>query len=146
MQYFREVYYIKCNGGEKKSSQSSITTSTKKCSEIFCIKCKFYTERIHEQKKAEKIKNVTFISNMSFRFYLWQTSVRRKTKISRFVIHCLRFSRRSQCFWCKNIYSGSSWCAPDPVSNDKHYFQVDLRPVYTCNFCCDLRCDFLLLI
>jgi hypothetical protein len=38
---------IECDGGEKNLSQCSITTSTKKCSEIFYIKCKFYTERIH---------------------------------------------------------------------------------------------------
>ena len=62
---------IECNGGEKNLSQCSINaTSTKKCSEISYIKCKFYTERIHERKKAEKIKNVTYTYTVYFRFRL----------------------------------------------------------------------------
>jgi hypothetical protein len=61
---------IKCNGGEKNLSQCSITTSTKTCSEFSYIKCKFNTERIHERKKAEKMKNVTFIFVIFYRFYL----------------------------------------------------------------------------
>ena len=61
---------IECNGGERNLSQCSITTSTKKCSGISYIKCKFNLHRkMHERKisREDKERNIYFLY---FRFYL----------------------------------------------------------------------------
>jgi hypothetical protein len=103
-----------------------------------------HSERIDEQKKAEKIKNVTFISDI-LRFICDRPLLEQKQRFpdSSFIASGSPEGHNAS---DARISSGSSWCAPDPVSNDKHYLQVDLRPVYTCNFCCDFGCDFLLLM
>jgi hypothetical protein len=117
---------IECNGGEKNLSQCSITTSTKTCSEISYIKCKFYTERIHEQKKAEMIKNVTFVSYI-LGFICDRPLLEDKQKFpdSSFTASASSEGRSPS---EARISSNSSWCAP--AADGKHYLEVDLGRLY----------------
>jgi hypothetical protein len=117
---------IECTDGEKKLSQCSFTVSDESCSEISYIKCKFYTERIHERKKAEKIKNVTFISSI-LGFICDKPLLGDKQRFpdSSFTASASSESRSPS---DARISSGSSWCAP--AVDGKHYLQVDLGRVY----------------
>ena len=117
---------IECTDGEKKLSQCSFTISDKSCSEISYIKCKFYTERIHERKKAEKIKNVTFISYI-LGFICNRPLLEDKQGIpdSSFTASA---SSEGHSPSHARISSGSSWCAP--AAAGKHYLQVDFGRVY----------------
>jgi hypothetical protein len=117
---------IECNGGEKNLSQCSITISDESCLEISYIKCKLYKERIHERKKAEKIKNVTFISYI-LGFICNKPLLEDKQRFpdSSFTASA---SSESHSPSGARISSGSSWCAP--VADGKHYLQVDLRILY----------------
>jgi hypothetical protein len=117
---------IECNGGEKYLSQCSITTSNESCSEISYIKCKFCTERIHKPKKAEKIKNVTFISYiLGFICDRPLLEDKRRFPDTAFTASASSGGRSPS---DARISSNSSWCAP--VSNGKHYLQVDLGRLY----------------
>jgi hypothetical protein len=117
---------IECNGGEKNLSQCSFTSSNESCSEFSYIKCKFYTERIHERKKAEKIKNVTFISYI-LGFICDKALLGEKQRFpdSSFTASASSESRSPS---DARISSGSSWCAP--AADGKNYIQVDLGRLY----------------
>ena len=117
---------IECSSGEKNLSQCSFTISNESCSEISYIKCKFYTERIHERKKAEKIKNVTFISYI-LGFICDKALLEEKQRFpdSSFTASA---SSESQSPSDARISSGSSWCAP--AADGKHYLQVDFGRRY----------------
>ena len=117
---------IECNGGEKNLSQCSITISDESCLEISYIKCKLYKERIHERKKAEKIKNVTFICYI-LGSICDKALLEDKERFpdSSFTASV---SSKGQSPSDARISSGSSWCAP--VADGKHYLQVDLGRVY----------------
>jgi hypothetical protein len=118
---------IECSGGEKNLSQCSINaTSTKTCSEFSYIKCKFCTERIHERKKAEKIKNVTFLSYI-LGFICDRPLLGDKERFpdSSFTASASSEGRSPS---DAKISSGSSWCAP--AADGKHYLQVDLGRLY----------------
>jgi hypothetical protein len=117
---------IECSSGEKNLSQCSFTISNERCSEISYIKCKFYTERIHERKKAEKIKNVTFISYI-LGFICDRPFLEEKQRFPDSSFTASASSKRRSPSDAR-ISSGSSWCAP--VADDKHYLQVDLRRLY----------------
>ena len=120
---------IECNGGEKNLSQCSFTISNESCSEISYIKCKFHTERIQEQTKAEKIKNITFISRiLGFSCANPLLGDKQRFPDSSFTASASSKGRSPS---DARISSGSSWCAP--VSDDKHYLQVDLGGVYVIN-------------
>jgi hypothetical protein len=115
---------IECTDGEKKLSQCSFSISDKSCSEISYIKCKFYTERIHERKKAEKIKNVTFIS------YILGFICDRPLLEDKQGIPDSSFTASSEGRSPSDarISSGSSWCAP--AADGKNYLQVDFGRRY----------------
>jgi hypothetical protein len=117
---------IECNGGEKNLSQCSITISDESCLEISYIKCKLYKERIQERKKAEKIKNVTFICSI-LGFICDRPLLEDKERFpdSSFTASASSEGRSPSDV---RISSGSSWCAP--VTAGRHYFQVDLGRVY----------------
>ena len=117
---------IECSSGEKNLSQCSFTISNESCSEISYIKCKFYTERIHERKKAEKIKNVTIISYI-LGFICDRPLLEDKQGIpdSSFTASASSESRSPS---DARISSGSSWCAP--AADGKHYLQVDFGRLY----------------
>ena len=117
---------IECSSGEKNLSQCSFTISNESCSEISYIKCKFYTKRIHERKKAEKIKNVTFISYI-LGFICDRPLLGDKQRFpdSSFTASASSEGRSPS---DARISSGSSWCAP--AADGKHYLQVDLGRLY----------------
>ena len=117
---------IKCTSGGKNLSQCSFTTSNENCSEISYVECKFYTKRIHERKKAEKIKNVTFIS------YILGFICNRPLLGDKQIFPDSSFtasaSSEGRSPSDARISSGSSWCAP--VADGKHYLQVNLGRLY----------------
>ena len=117
---------IECNGGKQNLSQCSFTISNESCSEISYIECKFYTERIHEPKKAEKINNVTFISYI-LGFICDRPLLEDKERFpdSSFTASASSKGRSPS---DARISSGSSWCAP--VADGKHYLQVDFGRLY----------------
>ena len=125
---------IVCSGGDKKLSQCSVTTSSQSCSKLSYLKCKFLTKGDDEHEGSKKRQNERD----------------KKTKIVTFHFHILghicprpllqdkqRFPDSSFTASASSegrspsdarISSGSSWCAP--VSNGKHYLQVDLGKLY----------------
>jgi hypothetical protein len=117
---------IECNGGKQNLSQCSFTISNESCFEISYIECKFYTERIHERKKAEKINNVTFISYI-LGFICDRPLLEDKQGIldSSFTASASSEGRSPS---HARISSGSSWCAP--AADGKRYLQVDLGRLY----------------
>jgi hypothetical protein len=117
---------IECNGGKQNLSQCSFTISNESCFEISYIECKFYTERIHERKKAEKINNVTFISYI-LGFICDRPLLEDKQGIldSSFTASASSEGRSPS---HARISSGSSWCAP--AADGKHYLQVNLGRLY----------------
>jgi hypothetical protein len=117
---------IECSSGEKNLSQCSFTISNESCSEISYMKCKFYTERIHKRKKAEKIKNVTFISYILG--FICQQPLLEDKQIFPDSSFTASVSSKRRSPSHARISSGSSWCAP--VADGKHYLQVDLGRLY----------------
>ena len=117
---------IECNGGERNLSQCSITISDESCLEISYIKCKLYKERIHERKKAEMIKNVTFLSYI-LGFICDRPLLEDKQKFPDSSFTALASSRGHSPSDAR-ISSGSSWCSP--AADGKHYLQVDFGRRY----------------
>jgi hypothetical protein len=122
---------IACSDGDTKLSQCSVTTSSQSCSNLSYLKCKFLTIKYYvhvrfEEKKYKKTKFVTLnfhiLGHICPRLLLEDNQ--------RFPDSSFTASTSSEGRSPSDARksSGSSWCAP--VSNGRHYLQVDFGRLY----------------